>query len=76
MKYKLVQFKTELRVSAVLYSLNLGKERGWNIYLVATVRLLWELFIVLSVLYLLIKLGMGRARAKKEEYDFIPCGFS
>lgn len=71
----LVQVKTELHVSAVLCSLNFGRERGRNMYLVTTIRFLGELF-MLSILYLLIKLGRGRVRAREEKYDFIQCGFS
>lgn len=66
MKYNLVQFKTELHLSTVLYCLDFGRESAWNIYLVFTIRLLWELLIVLSILYLLIKLGGGGCKKKRK----------
>lgn len=71
MKYNLVQFKTKLHLSTVLYCLNFGRESAWNIYLLLTIRLLWELLIVLSILYLLIKLGGGDVR-KRERHSFHP----
>lgn len=70
-KYNLVQFKTELHLSTVLNCLNFGRESAWNIYLVFTIRLLWELLIVPSILYLLIKLG-GEDVRKRERHSFHP----
>lgn len=68
MKYSLVQIKTKLHLSAVLYCLDFGRESAWNIYLVFTIRLLWELLIVLSILYPLIKLGGGDVRKRETQF--------